>query len=259
MQIKNLRVGNLQLVESGKLYGNMNKDKKYFPDWYSSAQIEAGLMNSKIKLGKSYGFDGHKVFSSKQEDKRGTCFLIDDEYIKNNPNGCDEVEKDILIVTKDNPGVVIGHAVNDYPIVVAYDYKNEIAAISYCDGENIDKKIPMLVVDSLYNYKKSKDSDIVTYISACAGQSLAYKEYPKWAKYDDVWDSYITLEKDSLYHVDLKGAIYKQLQDRKVAQIFVSNVDTVKDTYFFSDYATKNLEKTESGTNFSGAFLKIKK
>lgn len=258
MEMKNLRICNLQLVESGKLYGNMNDDKRYFPSWLTEEQIKKGLMNSKIKFGKSYGFDGHKMFSSIGKDRRGTWFLIDNDYVNEHQFGSSDIQEDILIVDKKTPGVVIGHPVNDFPVVVAYDFKDDVAAVAYCDMENIDKKMPMMVVDALYNYNRTSEENVVAYISACAGSSLAYDEYPNEAKYSDVWKDYIE-ENDGEYHVNLKGAIYKQLQNRKVAKIFFSSVDTIKDDYFYSLYATKKLEKTECGTNYSGAFIKVKK
>ena len=46
-----------------------------------------------------------------------------------------------MIITDSVPGVVIGHAVADCPVVMMVDEKRGVAAIGHCSAEMIDKKL----------------------------------------------------------------------------------------------------------------------
>lgn len=162
-----------------------------------------------------------------------------------------------MIVTDKTPGVVIGHPVADSPVVMAWDAKQNVVAIGHCSAELVDKKMPMLVADALYNAYRSKDEDIYTNVSACAGNSWTYDKWPNWAKDEKFWDKYIVQEKDGLFHIDLKGAVEKQLQQRNISpeKIMISPVDTITDDNFYSNCAVFNGEKHKAGRHFAGAFF----
>lgn len=257
--MKNLKVlGDLKIIETGKLYGNMNTVKAFYPEDYTHEQRKEAFMNARMKLGNDYGFDGHKFFMADQQDKRGTWFEIDNDYVKANPNGWSDIRQDILVITSKTPGVVIGHPVADCPVVMAYDQKQKIVAIGHCSAELVDKKMPMLVVDALYNSYRSKDENIAIYVSACAGDNWTYDKYPVWAKDNKVWDEYIKEDEKGMFHIDLKGAVAKQLMDRNIKDIFMSHVDTITDEDYYSNSAAFNGDETKKGRNFAGTFFKEK-
>lgn len=253
--IRNLKLGNVTLIETGKLYGNMNTAKAFYPEDYTPEQRQAAFMNARKKLGIDYGFDGHKFFMADQLDKRGTWFEIDQDYVAANPNGWSDIRHDILIVTDKTPGVVIGHPVADCPVVMAYDKKNHIVAIGHCSAELVDKKMPMLVADALYNSYRTKDEDIATYVSACAGDSWTYDKYPAWAKDNKIWENCIEEDENGIFHINLKKAVYNQLQERNIEDINISPVDTITDPRFYSNSAAYNGAQNKKGRNFAGAFF----
>lgn len=248
-------IKNLKIFETGKKYGNMNTNKAFYPEKLTVADRKAIFQIRRNRLGEDLGFDGHKFFMADQQDKRGTWFEIDEEYVEANPNGWSDIRQDILVVTEKTPGVVIGHPVADCPVVMAYDNTKGVVAIGHCSAELVDKKMPMLVCDALYNSYRSKDEDITTYVSACAGDSWTYDRYPAWAKDDKIWSEAIT-EENGLFKIDLKKAVFKQLKERNIKEgnITISPVDTITDEGFYSNSAART-NKTKAGRNFAGAFF----
>ena len=254
--INNLQLGKAQLIETGRLYGNMNTAKMFYPENYTAEQRKEAFMNARMNLGKDYGFDGHKFFMADQVDKRGTWFEIDNDYVEANPNGWSDIRQDILIITDKTPGVVIGHPVADCPVVMAYDKKNNVIAIGHCSAELVDKKMPMLVADALYNSYRTRDEDIATYVSACAGNSWTYDKYPAWAKDNKIWEEAITEDENGIFHIDLKKAVLKQLRERNIDDISISSIDTITDPNFYSNSAAFSGVQYKKGRNFAGAFFK---
>lgn len=254
--VKNLKLGNLYLIETGRLYGNMNTAKAFYPEHYTAEERKEAFINARIKLGNDYGFDGHKFFMADQIDKRGTWFEIDKDYVEANPNGWSDIRQDILVISNKTPGVVIGHPIADCPVVMAYDKKQEVAAIAHCSAELVDKKMPMLVADALYDSYRTRDEDIATYVSACAGKSWIYDRYPAWAKDNKIWEESIIEDENGIFHIDLKKAVLKQLEERNIKDITISQVDTITDPDFYSNSAASHGIQYKKGRNFAGAFFK---
>ena len=249
-------IKNLKIFETGNKFGNMNTAAKFYPEGYSANDRKAVHNIARRALGRDLDVDGRKMYMADQLHKRGTWKEIDKEYVEAYPNGWSDISEDI-VVTK-APGVVIGHPVADCPVVMAYDTKQKVVAVGHCSAELIDKKMPMLVADALYNSYRSKDEDIYTYVSACAGNSWAYDKWPNWAKEEKFWEKYITEGKDGLFHIDLKNAVRNQLLDRNIApnRIDVSPIDTITDDNFYSNSAAFNGQIQKNGRHFAGAFFK---
>ena len=64
---------------------------------------------------------------------------------------------DILVISKDVPGVVIGHPVADCPVVMVSDSRRGVSAIGHCSCELIDKRLRMMVADALVDAYGSYD------------------------------------------------------------------------------------------------------
>ncbi len=257
----NLKLGNLNLIETGKLYGNMNTGKAFFPESFTAEDRSKAFMDSRMILGNDYGFDGHKIFMADQLDKSGTWFEITKDYVDANPNGWSDIREDILVISDKTPGVAIGHPVADCPVVMAYDKKHDVAAIAHCSADLVDKKMPMMVVDALFDAYGSynlKDEDILTYVSAGAGKSWTYDKYPSWAKDSKLWDGAIIEDENGIFHIDLKKVISDQLIERNVGDITISPIDTITDPNFYSNSAAFNGNEEKKGRNFAGAFFKEK-
>ena len=256
--IKNVRIGKMRLVETGKMFGNMNTNKAFYPESFTKEDIKEDFLERRIKAGEYFGFDGCQMFMADQKNKDGSFFEITREYVEDNPLGWTDIPEDILVVNSDLPGVVIGHPAADCPVIMAYDKSKEVLAIGHCSADLIDMKMPSLVIESLQRAYDSRVDDIVVYGSACAGTDYSYDEYPKWAKDAKVWDGCINLEEDGLYHIDLRRALSKQLVEKQVGGFYLSPIDTIHDERFYSNSAAFHGDLSKKGRNFSGAFIEGK-
>ncbi len=253
--IKNLKVGNASIVETGNIFGNMNTSRLFYPEECTSEERARIFLERRMRVGRAFGFDGHKMFMADQKDKSGSWFEITDDYVAEHPNGWSDIDQDILIITDKTPGVVIGHPVADCPVVMAFDRRKGVTAVAHCSAELVDKRMPMLLIDALLDSNRSSEEDITTYVSACAGRSWTYDRYPGWAKDDKIWGRHIVLGEDGLFHIDLKSAVVEQLRSRGVSDIILSKVDTITDPEFYSNSeARKNVKK--KGRNFAGTFYR---
>lgn len=258
VRLGNIRLGNVGIVETGISHGNMNTAKRFFPETYTAEDRKKAFLENRLKVGEEFGFDGHKMFMADQNDKCGTWFEIDNDYVEANPNGWSDISEDILVITDRVPGVVIGHPVADCPVVMAFDRRQGIAAIGHCSADLVDAKMPMLVVEALLESHRSRDQDIAAYISMCAGRSWTYDKYPSWAKDEDMWKEAITLGEDGLYHIDLKSVVLSQLLDRNINKIALSPVDTITNPKYYSNSAAFHGDSSKSGRNFAGAYFKTR-
>ena len=253
--IRNLQLHNIEIIETGKKYGNMNTNSAFYPEGMSAEERKKIFLGRRLKLGRDYGFDGHKMFMADQKDKSGTWFELDRDYVEAHPEGWSDISQDILIVTDKTPGVVIGHPVADCPVVMAFDPGKGVIAIGHCSAELVDRKMPALVVEALQESHDSREDDIAVYVSACAGRSWTYDRYPSWATDDSIWSEAITLGEDGLYHIDLKSAVLRQLREKGIIQIYHSGVDTITDPDFYSNSAARS-DESKKGRHFAGSFFR---
>ena len=252
--IRHLCIGKLDLIETGKLYGNMNTNKNFYPGIFNKSERDAAFLARRIRLGNDYGFDGHKVFMADQKDNTGSWFEITKEYVNDHPMGWPDIDEDILILSKDNKGVVIGQPAADCPVIIVYDTKKEVAAVAHCSAYQIDLKMPKYVIEALKQAYDSKNDDIIAYISSCAGTDYAYDSYPKWAKDEKLWQDSIK-EHNGLFHIDLRKAVLKELEEENLKRIVVSQIDTINNKGFYSNYAYKKGNTFKNGRNFVGCFF----
>lgn len=210
-------------------------------------------------LGEAKGFDWKKMFMADQTKKNGSYFEITKDYVEANPNGWTDIPEDILMVSYENPGVVIGHPVADCPVIMMNDMKNGVVAVGHCSAELIDKKMPMMIADALVDAYGTKEEDLSIMVSACAGNEWTYDSYPKWATDKEFWKDCIIFEND-MFKIDLRKAIKKQFEMRKISEDKVFSTvynlaDTLSDKYYYSN-AMARTNKEKYGRQFEGAFWK---
>lgn len=250
---------NVKIVETGNKFGNMNTQPRFYPKGYSLEQCQKVFLDRRIKAGKEFGFDGHKVFMADQLDKCGSYFEITEDYVRENPNGWTDIPEDILVVTDRVPGVVIGHPVADCPVVMMEDPIRGVAAIAHCTAEMIDKRLPMMLADALVDAYGSRDEDIFTYVSACAGENWTYNIFPKWASDTKMWEDSIFADENGIFHIDLRKAIRKQLDERRIdlSKTTFNMDDTITNPNYYSNSAASPYggnDSSKSGRHFAGLF-----
>ncbi len=258
--IKNLRLGEAFIVESGKTFGHMNSNPKFYPQGWTLDQIKSDFLFRRCQLGNEFGFDGHKMFIADQKDKTGTYFVIEKDFVKAYEDGWDaSIPQDILVMSDKVTETVIGEPLADCALVAAYDPRTRTAAIAHCSAELTDKRIPEATIEALRSVTDAKSEYILTYISACAGRGWTYDRHPRWAEHDDVWDGAL-VEENGIWHIDLRHAIEEQLLHKGilVSNMQISNIDTLTDPDFYSNSAAYNGDPTKSGRHFAGVFFKEK-
>ncbi len=259
-------------VDTKKDYGNMNTNAKFYPEEWTAQQRREDFMRRRIQLGHDLGFDGHKMFMADQVDsgkylkgegtKIGTSFQLTEDYVEAHPNGWSDIPEDILIITKDAPGIVAGHPVADCPVVMITDRKNGFTAVGHCSAELIDVKLPMMIADRLCEVCGSHDEDLLATVGVFAGSGWTYNNYPSWAKDRGVWDeSIIALEKDgkTIFKIDLQKALKEQFEERNIRQYIFSNHDTITDSNYYSNFVASPYglnDLSKAGRHFIGAFYR---
>lgn len=247
-----------KVFETGNKFGNMNTQARFYPEGMSDAERSAIFLERRMRAGYEFGFDGHKVFMADQLKKNGSYFEITRDYVEANPNGWSDIAEDILIVTDKTPGVVIGHAVADCPVVMMEDPIKGVSAIAHCSADMIDRRLPMMIADALVDAYGSREEDIITYISACAGDSWTYDSFPKWALDTKMWEDGI-YEENGVFHIDMRKVIRKQLEMRHIDldKTTFNSDDTITNLNYYSNSAASPYglnDSSKAGRHFAGLF-----
>ena len=257
---------NVVHVETGKVFGNMNTNKAFYPEDYTAEQRKEAFLNNRTKAADYFGFKPKMTFMALQNDKKGTYKKLDKEYVEAYDDGWDaDINEDILLITDDIPEVVIGHPVADCPVVMMTDERHGISAIGHCSAEMIDKKLPMMIADALVEVAGSKDEDIYTYVSACAGSGWTYDKWPAWAKDERLWKNAIYQDKKGIFHIDMRKVIAKQLDERQIyipGNVDFNMDDTITDPFYYSNSAASPYglnDKSKAGRNLAGLFYQREK
>ena len=271
----------VKIVESQRDFGNMNigkmrpsnlteEDKRLLSerhhitikdiDTYDLSQDREEIFRlHRQNMGEAMGFDGAHMFMADQTHKTGTHFEITKEFVEANPEGWKDIPEDILVVTKNTPGVVIGHPTADCPVVMMMDKRQGISVVGHCSADLIDKRMPAMVGEVLRSVYGSRAEDIYAYVSACAGDNWTYDCFPKWARDEHVWHRCIQMGEDGLFHIRLKPAVLMQVLSVGVPadHIRFNMDDTITDEHYYSNSAaSKDGGDTSSkfGRHFSGLF-----
>lgn len=246
-----------KVIESGKMYGNMNTSANFYPDGMTYKERAEDFLSRRKRMGEFFGFDGAKMFMADQQRKDGSFFEITSDFVEANPNGWADIPEDILIITDKVPKVVIGHPVADCPVVMMEDPINGVSAIAHCSAAFINGRLPMMLADALTEYG-SRDEDIITYVSACAGRDWTYDKYPAWATDSDLWKGAI-FEENGIFRIDLRNAIAKQLAERNIdlGKTIFNPDDTITNPNYFSNCASSprgGNDASKAGRHFAGLY-----
>jgi hypothetical protein len=248
-------INNLHIIQTHIKDGNMNLAAAFYKEEMTAAERSEDFLNRRLILGKKHGFDGHMMFMAEQVTKDGSYRIIDEELMKNNPNGWADINEDILIVTKDTPGVVIGHPLADCPLVIITDPFKGVTAVGHCSAAMVDMKLPMYIVEALRDAYDSKKEEMYAYITASAGPNWTYDCYPKWATDEKIWGSSI-ISDSGMYKIDIKKAIISQLDDCGIAGYSMNNDDTITNPNYYSNSAASHGILEKKGRHFAVAFYK---
>ena len=253
----------IKIFESGIAEGVMSKNKKFYPEETTEEQINELFLQVRINLGKKYGFDGRKIFQALQKTDQNNIEYPDGMYHVINENDIDnddlwevKIPADILIISEKHKNIVVGNQMADCPILIVEDRKQGVTALSHCGAPYIDRLLPYQTVEALIKECKSNPNDLYVYIGSCAKkESFIYDRYPLWAKNQEVWDKYI-IQNGEDYHIDMIGAMIKQIKKFNISNIEVSSEDTITNEKHYSHSAAYKGNNNKKGQNFVGFFYK---
>jgi len=154
----------------------------------------------------------------------------------------------------DKKGVYLFLLIADCLPLIFYDYKKEVVALVHAGWKGVDLEIAKKAVEKIQKEYGSKPKDIIVGVGPHAHKDSFIKEDPM-QKNDPRWKSFIDRVrpcqrgKGRYFNVDLMGFTKKQLLDAGVRKenIYVSDVDTVKDKGYFSHVREKDLPIEKQG------------
>lgn len=257
-KLGSMSVNNLRIIDTGKKYGCMNIGKNFYPEGLSLEERKALFLEHRRLASADYNeeFDPKKFYVPEQ-NKEGKAVELTRAMVEAYEDGWDlNIPGDILIITKDLPGVVAGFPVADCPVLIASDLKNGVTATAHCGAEMIDNYLPKLTIESLQSKYDSKLDDIYVYIGAHAGNNWTYDSMPKWAK-ESFWEETgaIKEKENGEFKIDLRKALLYQLNPNDFDTFIVNNDDTITNPNYYSNSASRN-DKSKAGRQFIGAYYK---
>lgn len=250
------------IFEGNQIDGIFSSDKKFYPDNYTKKDIFNSIKNNRINLGKKYGFSGLKMFQvlQKMEDNDdyfdNKDVLIEEKYLTKADYFVEKIKADILVITNKYKGIALSHRMADCPVLILEDRHQGISAIVHCGIYHINRGLPKEFIKVMINKYQSKPEHLYLYIgSFIKKESYIYDAYPKIATNKEVWKDAIIKEKDG-YHIDLLKAIMNQIEEFKLAEIKVSEINTAIDENYASHYAAVHGDRSKLGQNIVGFYYK---
>mgnify|MGYP004528807481 FL=1 len=249
----------LQIIETGKRFGNMNAEKDFFTKEYelTKEECEHLFLENRKKAAAFYGFDENKFYMPTQQ-RNGSHQEVTKEMIAQEKDGWNlEIPADILIVTDKTPNVVVGYPVADCAVVIMSDLKNGVSATAHCSASFVDSKLPQMTLEALKEDYDSKEENIFVYVSACASDNWVYDSYPKFIQDHDFWERTSAIQQEgNKYRIDLRKAIQAQLKTHHFYQILYNPADTITNPSYYSNFAAYHGDTTKKGRHYAGVFYK---
>ncbi len=251
----------IKIFETGIKNGIMSRNKKFYPENITIEEINKIFLETRLNIGKEYGFDGKKMFQALQKTENNNIEYEDGKYHvinKDDVNNDDlwfvEIPADILIISKEFPNIVVGNQMADCPVLIVEDRHLGVTALSHCGAPYINRELPKQTVEALIKEYNSNMEDLYIYVGSNAKKEhFIYDRYPKWATNKNVWNNAI-IEKNNEFYIDMEQAIKNQLSDFNIKNITFSEHDTITDNIHYSHSASFNGNKEKLGQNFVGFY-----
>ena len=251
------------IFETGKDIGIMSSKANFYKKDTSQKEREALFHEKRLKVGEKYKFNGNHILRANQKSpikklkyKDGKYILITEKYMQKEDYYQEQIPTDILIISNRFKKVAIGNPQADCPIVICEDRKKGYTALAHCGASYINRKLPVDIIKAMKDCCNSNIDDLYIYIGTCISKdNYIYDTYPTWATNRDVWKRFIVNKQDG-YHINMLGAIKKQLKDLGIKHIRYSKKDTYTDDNYYSHVAAHQGNKNKLGQNFVGFYYK---
>ena len=250
------------IFEGNQLDGMFSQNEKFYDKGISKEERQKIFKESRIRLGKKYGFNGLHIFqvTQKMSDndsyKDNRYVVINDKYMKKEDYFDEVIKADILMITKDYPGVALAHIAADCPVLIAEDRRLGVTALTHTGIYHINRGLPKALIESLIKEFNSNPKDIYLYIgSHIKKESYIYNNYPPKATNKNIWEDAIT-EKQGKFYIDLEQAIKNQLKEFDLGGVDISNIDTATAPGYSSHSQFYVGNKSKTGQNIIGFYYK---
>ncbi|MDD6224008.1 MAG: laccase domain-containing protein [bacterium] len=270
---------NIKYFHSMIVDGNMNLDKKFYPEGMNKEEIKADFTMRRIKLGRELGFDGLKILTpiqkkrpdlsdSTEEEKQRLLAKYDTKYMDGHAVRITrdmidsyedlydiDIDSDILMIDSTLPEIALAYPVADSPVVFAEDTINQVVAMAHCGGEYIDRGLAGDLIEQLRGTSDCHPDDISVYIGPHAqAHSYTYDCFPKFVKNGQYWTECLT-EQDGFIHINMAKAIIRQLEAKHIpiTNIHNSDIDTITNPNFYSNNRAR-FDQNKDGRFYTGCF-----
>ncbi len=221
--ITNARIFNTNLIDGPmrfkhyleENYGNVPKRKQ--TDWLES-EVKKEFLGNRIKAGLKYGFNGKKIIVPYDNDEypKGHYFVADETiYNKDDDLWNVDIPADIVLLKKDNPGIVVAYPVSDDPVVIIEDQENGALALTHCDINKINNRIPAHAITALEKEVGSNVKNLKVYIGPNLKKenNISYLFKPKnIKKHKNIWENCIERETKIIIEPKIYQKYQKQLK-----------------------------------------------
>jgi len=255
----NMPINDLRILDVDKRYGCMTTNAMFYEKELSYEERKAIFLERRRLASSDYynEFDSKKFYMPSQ-NKKGEAVELTREMVKAHEDGWDlDIPGDILVITKDLPGVVAGYPVADCPVLIASDLKNGVTATAHCGAEMIDNYLPKITIESLQSKYDSKLDDIYVYIGAHAGNNWTYDSVPRFVK-ESFWEETGAIKetKNGEFKIDIRKALLYQLNPENFETFIVNNDDTITNPNYYSHHRASKNDKSKTGRQFTGAYYR---
>lgn len=193
--------------------------KNKYTKWEES-ESKKEFLNNRIKAGLRYGFNGKKIIIPYDIGNyaKGKYFVADHEvYNKADDLWNVSIPGDIVLLKKDNPGIVVAYPVADDPVVIIEDQEHGALALTHCNINKINERIPAHAVSALEKEVGSDVKNLKAYIGPCLKKQSNFYYFTKpnkVKKHKNIWqncvdkDLKVILESEKFlnYHNNIKEA-----------------------------------------------------
>lgn len=250
------------IFEGNKKDGIFSSAKKFYKENITDQEIYEIIKESRINLGKRFGFSGLKMFQVTQKMKDNDCYpdnkyiLVTEELMQKDDYFTEEISADILIITKKYKKVALSHRMADCPVLIVEDRKQGIGAIVHCGFYHINRGLPKEFIKIMLKDFKCKEKDLYLYIgSHIHKENYIYDNYPSNATNKEIWNGAIE-DKYGRFYIDLEKAIRNQIKEFDLAEIKVSKINTATNKDYASHREATLGNKEKLGQNIVGFYFK---
>lgn len=192
--------------------------------------------NDEVLKNKNKFFDTNNI-----KNKVNINVLYSDKitFLNNNKISSD-VYTDCLITNQEN--IFLYLCFGDCIPMILYDRKQNIISLTHLGWQSISLNLHKKVVQYYIEKLESKLEDIEVILGPSIKKDSYILKKPKQLQMKE-WGNYLQKVNNDYYKIDLNKFVYDSLLEMSIKHIINSEIDTAKDSNFFSHYRYTYIDK----------------